>query len=155
MMIEGAHTFSASREEVWRLLLDPEVIGKTMPGAKEMKLLGDGVYEGKVKIGIGAITAAEFDVRITLVDMFTPERYTMQIDGRGTLGFTRGTALVELIPASPGPGTLLHYKAEMQVGGKVAAVGQRLLDSVSRMMARQGLEALSTELERRLAGGGA
>jgi carbon monoxide dehydrogenase subunit G len=154
MMIEGAHTFSAPREEVWRLLLDPEVIGKTMPGATEMKLLGDGVYEGKVKIGIGAITAAEFDVRITLVDMFTPERYTMQIDGRGTLGFTRGTALVELIPATPGPGTLLHYKAEMQVGGKVAAVGQRLLDSVSRMMARQGLEALSTELERRLAGGG-
>jgi carbon monoxide dehydrogenase subunit G len=154
MMIEGAHTFSAPREEVWRLLLDPEVIGKTMPGATGMKLVGDGRYEGKVKVGIGAMTAAEFDVLITLVDMFTPERYTMQIDGRGTLGFTRGTALVELLPATPGPGTLLHYKAEMQVGGKVAAVGQRLLDSIGKMMARQGLEALSAELERRLAGGG-
>jgi carbon monoxide dehydrogenase subunit G len=154
MMIEGAHTFSAPREEVWKLLLDPEVIGKTMPGATGMKLVGDGRYEGKVKVGIGAMTAAEFDVLITLVDMFTPERYTMQIDGRGTLGFTRGTALVELLPATPGPGTLLHYKAEMQVGGKVAAVGQRLLDSIGKMMARQGLEALSAELERRLAGGG-
>ncbi len=154
MMIEGAHTFSAPREEVWKLLLDPEVIGKTMPGATGMKLVGDGRYEGKVKVGIGAMTAAEFDVLITLVDMFTPERYTMQIDGRGTLGFTRGTALVELLPATPGPGTLLHYKAEMQVGGKVAAVGQRLLDSIGKMMARQGLEALSAELERRLAAGG-
>lgn len=154
MMIEGAHTFTAPREAVWKLLLDPEVIGKTMPGATEMRLTGDGTYQGKVKVGIGAITAAEFDLHITLVDMFTPERYTMQIDGRGTLGFTRGTALVELLPATPGPGTILHYKAEMQVGGKVAAVGQRLLDSVSKMMARQGLEALSAELERRLDGGG-
>ena len=48
----------------------------------------------------------------------------------------------------------VHYKAEMQVGGRVAAVGQRLLDSIGKMMARQGLEALSAELERRLAGGG-
>jgi hypothetical protein len=154
MMIEGAHTFSAPRETVWKLLLDPEVIGKTMPGTTGMKLIGDGKYEGKVKVGVGAITAAEFEVLITLVDVFTPERYTMQIDGRGTLGFTRGTALVELLPATPGPGTLLHYKAEMHVGGKIAAVGQRLLDSVSKMMARQGLEALSAELERRLAEGG-
>lgn len=152
MMIEGAHTFSASREQVWKLLLDPEVIGKTMPGTTGMKLTGDGKYEGKVKVGLGAITAAEFDVHITLVDVFTPERYTMEIDGRGALGFTRGTAFVELLPATPGPGTLLHYKAEMQVGGRVAAVGQRLLDSVSKMMARQGLEALSAELERRLGG---
>ena len=153
MKVEGAHTFSASREEVWKLLLDPQVIAKTMPGATDMKLIGDGKYQGKIKVGIGAITAAEFEVSITLVDVFTPERYTMEIDGRGGLGFTRGTALVELLPATAGPGTLLHYKAEMQVGGRIAAVGQRLLDSVSKMMARQGLEALSTELERRLSGG--
>ena len=154
MMIEGAHTFSAAREDVWKLLLDPEVIGKTMPGATGMQLTGDGNYEGKVKVGIGAITAAEFDIMISLSDVVAPERYTMQIEGKGGLGFTRGTAMVELLPATSGSGTMLHYRADMQVGGKIAAVGQRLLDSVSKMMARQGLAALSAELERRLAEGG-
>ena len=67
MMIEGAHTFSAPREALWKLLLDPDVIGTTMPGATGMKLIGDGKYEGKVKVGVGAITAAEFAFSATLL----------------------------------------------------------------------------------------
>ena len=74
----------------------------------------------------------------------------MQIDGRGGFGFTRGIAAVSL--AADGASTRMHYQADLQVGGKIAAVGQRLLDSVSKLLTRQGLEALNRELQSRLGG---
>ena len=99
-------------------------------------------------VGIGPITAAEFELTITLTDLQRPASYTMQIDGKGRFGFTRGTANVEL--ASEGVGTVMRYRADLQVGGKIAGLGQRLLDSVSRMLTRQGLDALNRELTARL-----
>jgi carbon monoxide dehydrogenase subunit G len=104
-------------------------------------------------MGIGPISAANFDVAISITDQLPPEHYTMQIDGRGGFGFTRGTAEVSL--AAEGEATRMLYQADLQVGGKIAAVGQRLLDSVSKLLLRQGLEAMTRELERRLAGGAA
>ena len=100
-----------------------------------------------------ARSAAEFDVVITLTDKHFPQRYRMQIDGRGSLGFTRGTATVNLTAA--GDSTVMHYAADMTVGGGIAAVGQGLLDSVSRRLLRHGLDAMSLELARRLEQGAA
>jgi uncharacterized protein len=153
MIVEGTYTFPGPREVVWALLLDPEVLAKTMPGATSIARVSDDRYEGKMGVGIGPITAAEFDVVITMTEKVVPESYRMQIEGRGRFGFTRGHAAVRL--TADGPSTLMHYQADMMVGGKIAAVGQRLLDSVSRMMLKQGLEAMNAELERRLAGGAA
>jgi carbon monoxide dehydrogenase subunit G len=73
----------------------------------------------------------------------------MQIDGKGALGYTRGSATVEL-QEEAGNRTLMRYRSDVQVGGRIAAVGQRLLDSVARMMMRQALDALETELKARL-----
>lgn len=148
MIVEGSYTFPAKREVIWELLLDPEVIAKTMPGATEMVRLAHKKYQGKLRVGIGSITAAEFTVSVVLADVVPPEHYTMLIDGQGRFGFTRGSALVQL--AAAGPETTLHFKAEMQVGGKIAGLGQRLLDSVSKLLTKQGLEALSREVSRRL-----
>jgi carbon monoxide dehydrogenase subunit G len=153
MIVEGTHTFPGPRQVVWGLLLDPEVLAKTMPGSTTMARVADDRYEGKMRIGIGPITAAEFEVAITLSDQAVPERYTMHIDGKGRFGFTRGKAAVTLAP--DGGGTVMTYQADLQVGGKIASLGQRLLDSVSRLLLRQGLEAMSRELERRLEGGAA
>ena len=153
MNIEGTHTFPGSRELVWKMLLDPDVLAKTMPGATTMTRVGEDRYEGKMKVGIGPITAAEFEVSITLSDAVPPERYRMLIEGKGRFGFTTGSAAVTL--TEDGAGTAMRYEADLQIGGKIAAVGQRLLDTVSRMMLRQGLEAMTRELERRLAEGAA
>jgi carbon monoxide dehydrogenase subunit G len=101
-----------------------------------------------MRVGIGPITAAEFDLSITLADVQKPASYTMLLDGKGRFGFTRGTARVELQPDSAG--TVMRYRADLTVGGKIAALGQRLLDSVSRLLTRQGLEALNRELTQRL-----
>lgn len=148
MIVEGTYTFPGPREVVWTLLLDPDVLAKTMPGASSIARVSDERYEGKMGVGIGPITAAEFDVVITMTEKVFPQSYRMQIEGRGRFGFTRGNATVRL--TEDGASTIMYYEADMMVGGKIAAVGQRLLDSVSRMMLKQGLEAMSAELDRRL-----
>jgi hypothetical protein len=159
MIVEGSYGFPAKREVIWEMLLDPAVIAKTMPGATEMVRVTHEKYAGKLRIGIGAITAAEFQVTVTLADVVAPEHYTMLIDGQGKFGFTRGSALIELADDSAAvgegalAGTRLHFRADMQVGGKIAGVGQRLLDSVSKLLTRQGLEALSREVNARLGRG--
>ena len=65
----------------------------------------------------------------------------MQIDGKGGVGFARGTATIEL-EEQPGPVTVMTYTSDVQIGGRIAAVGQRLLESVGKMMTKQALEAL-------------
>jgi uncharacterized protein len=152
MIVEGTYGFPATREVIWEMLLDPAVIAKTMPGATEMVKVSHEKYAGKLRIGLGAITAAEFEVSVTLADVVAPEHYTMLIDGQGKFGFTRGSALVELTAggASGGESTQLHFRADMQVGGKIAGVGQRLLDSVGKLLTKQGLDALSREVNARL-----
>ena len=155
MIVEGNHSFGAPPEVLWDLLMDPEVLAKAMPGTKQLIRAAPDRYEGIMRIGIGPITAAEFELVIRLVDIEQPRHYTMEIDGKGRFGFTRGTAKVELTQGEAEKSTVMLYTADLQVGGKIAAVGQRLLDTISKLMTRQGLEALSKELERRLAGGSA
>lgn len=149
MIVAGEHLFHAPRERVWELLQDPEVMAKAMPGAKHLQAVGDGAYEGVLRIGVGPVTAAEWTLSVVLSDRVPPESYTMQIESKGAIGFTRGTARVEL--GEEGAATRMRYHADLQVGGKVAGVGQRLLDQVAKMLTRQGLEALNREMERRLA----
>lgn len=152
MIVEGEFTFAGPRQTVWDLLQDPEVIAKAMPGAKDLQQVAEDQYEGVMQVALGPITAAKFKVSVILKDKVPPERYSMEINGKGPVGYTRGTAHVELAEQG-GANTVMNYRANLQIGGKVAAVGQRLLDSVGKMMTRKGLEALSGELEQRLAGG--
>lgn len=151
MIVEGEHTFPAPRAAVWELLQDPAVLQKAMPGARRLARTGDGTYEGVIRIGVGPVTAAEWSLGVELRDRVAPASYVMVIDSRGALGFTRGRASVRLEEDGPGA-TRMHYAADLQVGGKVAGVGQRLLDQVAKMMTKQGLEAMGKELEARLAG---
>lgn len=152
MIVDGEYTFSAPRQAVWTLLQDPDVLMKAMPGAKRLVATGEGTYEGVIRIGVGPVTAAEWSLQVQLSDQVPPESYTMQVDSKGVLGFTRGNAKVELLDESGA--TRMRYRADLQVGGKVAGVGQRLLDQVAKMMTKQGLEALSREMNQRLAADG-
>lgn len=152
MIVDGDYRFPAPPRVVWDLLQDPDVMVKAMPGAKRLDVTGDGVYEGVIRVGVGPVTAAEWTLMVQLRDRVAPESYTMHIDSKGPLGFTRGQAKVEL--TEDNGNTRMLYHADLQVGGKVAAVGQRLLDQVSKLMTRQGLEALNRELQARIAAEG-
>jgi carbon monoxide dehydrogenase subunit G len=152
MIVEGEYSFSGKRQAVWDLLLDAEVIGRAMPGGRSLSRVAADRYEGLMQVGIGPITAAEFTVAIGLRDVNPPTSYQMVVDGQGRFGFTRGTADVKLADGEGGGGTVMTYRADLMVGGKIASLGQRLLDTVSRMMTRRGLDSLAAELRRRLGG---
>ena len=148
MIVDGEFTFRAPRHRVWVLLQDPDVLVKAMPGAQRLVATGDGTYEGSIRIGVGPVTAAQWTLSVALHDREEPARYLMKVDSKGPLGFTRGSASVELLEVEQT--TTMRYRADLQIGGKVAGIGQRLLDQVAKLLTRQGLEALSREMELRI-----
>ena len=154
MILSGTYEFAAPRQRVWELLQDPEVLAKALPGTERLVLSAEDRFDGVMKVSIGPVTAAKFDVRVTLTEKDPPRRFVMQIDGKGGVGFTKGTATIELDEKSAAQ-TVLRYDSNIQVGGKIAAVGQRLLEQVGKMMSKQALEALEREMNARLDAGGA
>ena len=149
MILSGTFTFEGPRDRVWELLQDPVVLAKALPGTKTLTQVGEDRYQGVMKVSVGPVNAAEFAVNVELKDKVAPERFAMTIDGKGGVGFTKGSATIELAE-QPGPATVMTYTSDVQIGGRIAAVGQRLLETVGRMMTRQALEALNTELKARL-----
>ena len=149
MILSGTFMFNGARSTVWELLQDPAVLAKALPGTRTLTQVAEDRYEGVMKVSVGPVSAAEFAVKVELKDKVPPERFAMHIDGKGSVGFTRGTATIELVE-QPGPVTMMNYTSDVQIGGKIAAVGQRLLESVGKMMTKQALEALNSELQVRL-----
>ncbi|RPI56755.1 MAG: carbon monoxide dehydrogenase [Acidobacteria bacterium] len=149
MILSGTFTFDGPRDRVWDILQDPAVLAKALPGTKTLTQVGEDRYQGVMKVSVGPVNAAEFAVNVELRDKVAPERFSLAIDGKGGVGFTKGTATIDLAE-EPGPVTVMTYTSDVQVGGRIAAVGQRLLESVGKMMARQALDALNKELKARL-----
>ena len=153
MTLDGTFTFGGPRALVWDLLQDPAVLAKALPGTERLEKTGPDQFRGVMKVSVGPVTAAKFDVTVALTDKVAPDRFGMQIDGKGAVGHTRGTAKIELSDAGNDT-TLMQYSSDIQVGGKIAALGQRLLESVGRKMMKESLEALELELRERLAARG-
>lgn len=149
MILSGTFTFDGPRTRVWDLLQDPDVLAKALPGTKTLTKVAEDRYQGVMKVNVGPMSAAEFAINVELKDKIAPKQFAMQIDGKGAVGFTKGTATIAL-DEQPGPVTVMTYTSDVQIGGKIAAVGQRLLESVGKMMTKQALEALNKELKARL-----
>jgi carbon monoxide dehydrogenase subunit G len=149
MILSGTFTFEGPRSRVWDILQDPEVLAKALPGTKTLTKVGEDRYQGIMKVSVGPMSAAEFNISVELKDKVEPERFSMLIDGKGGVGFTKGTATI-VLDEQPGPVTVMTYSSDVQIGGKIAAVGQRLLESVGKMMTKQALDALNKELKARL-----
>jgi len=147
VVIEGDFVFRLPRRMVWDALQDPTLLVRALPGGMQLERSGESSYDGLMKVGIGPVTAAEFTVRVTILDQEPPVRFGMVVDGRSGLGFTRGSAQVTLTEEPDG--TMMRYRAELQIGGRIAGVGQRLLDTAARLITRQGLEVMHRELAAR------
>ena len=151
LSVKGSFDFDARVESVYEALLDPTVLASAMPGSQELERVAPDRYHGVMKVGLGPVSAAEFTLGVKIVDAQPNAGYHMSIDARGALGFVTGAAQVRLSARGNG-GTTMRYHADLHVGGTIAGVGQRLLDSAGRMMSAQGLKALNRQLKRRLDG---
>lgn len=148
MKIAGEYTFDAPRDAVWEALLDPAVLTTVMPGCEKLEKTGDNAYEGALKIKVGPVQG-KFAGKILLENIKAPSSYTMNVDGRGAPGFVKATAEVALDEA--GGQTVMTYDSDAQVGGRIASVGQRLLDSSAKAIIKQSLEGLNATLVARMA----
>lgn len=149
MKLKGEYVFNGPREEVWDLVRDPEVLATALPGGKRLEKVAENEYEGEMNVRIGPV-AGEFEGRLIVSDEEPPENCTLTVEGRGKPGFVKGSGHVTLVDQSDAT-TLMKYEGDVQIGGRLASVGQRMLDTASKSMIRQGLEAMNAALQARVA----
>lgn len=135
MDVDGEERIAAPRETVWNALNDPEILRQCIPGCQSLEKTSPTELVTTVRIKIGPV-GATFNGEITLSNINAPESYTISGEGKGGIaGFGKGTADVVLL--EDGDETILRYSAKAQVGGKLAQLGSRLIDSASRKLAQQ------------------
>ena len=133
MDMTGDYRIPAPREKVWEALNDPEILKQSIPGCEELEKVSDTELTAKVSTKVGPVSA-KFTGKVTLSDINPPQGYKITGEGQGGVaGFAKGGAEVELL--EDGSETVLKYKATGQVGGKLAQIGSRLIDSTAKKMA--------------------
>mgnify|MGYP001289712838 CR=1 FL=1 len=144
MKIEGHYAFDVPRETLWKALLEPEIISRTLPGCEEFVKVRENCYNTGLNVKVGPVQG-RFKGQFSILDLNPPETYRLKLNGKGSTGFLQGEGHIRL--EAQGEKTTLHYEILVQVGGRMAAVGQRLLETSARSIARQGLERLNEEVK--------
>ena len=133
MEIKGEQRLAHPRETVWAALIDPDVLGACVPGCKSFDRVSDELYRAAMQADIGPVSAG-FAVEIRITDPDPPRAYRLEGNAKAAVGFGRGQADVRLDEDGQG-GTILSYVAKLQLGGKFAQVGSRLLSGITRKIA--------------------
>lgn len=144
MKIHGSHLLPASRKAVWEFLNDPVRLAKCLPGCEKLEPIGPDRYRVAVKYAIAAI-GGNFSGTIELLDKKPPHAMRLRSESKGTPGFVKGEGELEL--TEKGGQTELCYSAEVQVGGLIASVGQRMLEMASRKITQQFFESVAAQLK--------
>lgn len=144
MNIEGSYTLPASREAVWEMINDPDVLRECIPGCEELESQSPTEMTAVVVTKVGPIKA-RFAGGVTLEDLQPPSSYRIVGEGKGGIaGFAKGHADVNLEPEDEG--TRLTYTVEVQIGGKIAQLGQRLVHSTAKKLADQFFNCLREKI---------
>jgi carbon monoxide dehydrogenase subunit G len=139
MNVEGTHEIRAARERVFAALIDPAILQKCIPGCESLEKSGDNVFTATLKAGVGSIKG-KFKGEVRLQDTRPPEHYRLEVDGKGVIGFAKGSANFDL--EEQNGVTLIKYSGELHIGGTIAGVGQRMVQSAAKSMAARFFAAL-------------
>jgi len=150
--LAGEHRFEVARERLWEALLDPTLLERVLPGCEPLQPTGEHAWKAAMSVKVGPVQG-RFQGALALSDLEPPESYRMALEGSGPSGFLRGGGTIGL--REDAGGTVLSYELDAQIGGRIASVGQRLVESSGRALAKQGLEGLERELAARDAAAGA
>jgi carbon monoxide dehydrogenase subunit G len=147
MEMQGQRRLPLDQALVWAALNDPEVLKVCVPGCEKFEIEGEGAYTVVTALKIGPVSA-RFTGKVKLSDVQPPASYTLGFEGQGGVaGFGKGTSAVRLEPVDGG--CELHYTVSATVGGKIAQLGQRLIDGVARSLADDFFKRFEAELLRR------
>jgi uncharacterized protein len=143
MKVEGIQKLHAARERVYSALTDPEILRRCIPGCESLEKTGEDAYAAMLKAGVGAIKGT-FKGEVRLAEMRPPDHYRIVVEGKGAVGFAKGSADFDLEDQEGV--TLIKYSGELQIGGTIAAVGQRMIEAAAKMMAARFFAALEAEV---------
>ncbi|HEU0230628.1 MAG TPA: carbon monoxide dehydrogenase subunit G [Burkholderiaceae bacterium] len=147
MDMQSSRQLGVTQRQAWEALNDPQVLKVCVPGCESIEPAGDNAYALVSTIKVGPV-AAKFKSTIQLTDIQAPDHYTLNFDGNGgAAGFGKGSAKVTLTPHEEG--CELAYTVNATVGGKIAQVGQRLIDGVAKSMAQSFFKRFDEEMQRR------
>ena len=133
MVMTGEQQLAAPREKVWAMLNDPVVLKSCIPGCETLDVIGENEFQAVATNKIGPVKA-RFKGKVRLTDLDPPNGYKISGEGDGGVaGFAKGGASVSLTDKDGG--TLLTYNVEAQIGGKLAQLGQRLVNGAAKKMA--------------------
>ncbi len=145
MQMTDSQRIPASREAVWAALNDPEVLKRCIPGCESLEKTSPTDMTASVVLKVGPVKA-KFGGKVTLSDLDPPNGYRISGEGSGGVaGFAKGGATVKLDEDGP-DATLLHYEVDAQIGGKLAQLGGRLIDSTAKKLAGEFFESFAAAL---------
>jgi carbon monoxide dehydrogenase subunit G len=144
--IEGTYAIPAKRETIFALLVDENVLRRCVPGVQRLVRESENRFAATLDVGLGAVQGT-YEGTVTLSERVPPERLEITVDGKGKLGFVQGKGLLRLetVMEAGSPLTRITYQGDVQVGGSVAAVGQRMIQAAAKMMIGQFFAAIEGE----------
>ena len=142
--VKGEQVLPLGRAELWRMLNDPEVLAKTIPGCNAVTRIDEDRYEMGLKLQVANVSG-EYMCSVAITDKREPEHYVLSVEGQGSIGFMKGSAAFDFEPAGEGA-TLLRYAGSAELGGVVAGVGQRVLSGVAKFLVGRFFEALEQHI---------
>lgn len=144
MKIQGSYKVPAPPEAVYRQLLDPEALAQALPGCEKLTEYDACSYDAEMCVGIAAVKGT-YQGRVEILDQKPPERFRMRVNAHGKGGFLKGEG--EIVLSGSGDETTVSYSGETQVGGMIAAVGQRMIQAASRQIVSQFFQAFAKQIQ--------
>ena len=153
MEMLGNRHLGITQQQAWEALNDPETLKKSIPGCDKFELTGDNTYSVALAVKIGPVSA-KFNGKVVLSDIVAPNGYKLSFEGQGGVaGFAKGSSSVTLKPSegadAPDAGCELDYTVQAQVGGKIAQLGQRLIDGAAKSTADDFFKRFEAEMQSR------
>ena len=140
MKIGGSYSLPVDVERAYRLLQDPDILARCIPGCDSLEKTGDNEYSMRMKLALASLSGL-FTGKVRIADQNPPTSFRLIVEGTGKIGFMKGEGLLSL--AGEAGATKVTYEGDVQVGGTIAAVGQRLIDTTSRMMIKRFFDKLA------------
>ena len=142
MKIAGSYTLPIPQQRAYDAMQDPEILSKCMPGIDEMVKTGDNEYTMKMKMALASISSL-FSGKVKIADQNPTSSFRLIVEGSGKVGFMKGDGALKL--STVDGGTLVDYEGEVHVGGTIASVGQRLIDTTAKMMIKRFFDKMAEE----------